>query len=814
MNIELSCSRDERRGLVRDSGVNAIDYLEVLGSQRTLLVHLFGPAAGLNEANLVIEGGVRVRSVRALWARPAFPFDENVLRQDERDRLASMPQAEREHALVVRTDTSGDFSTYTLRLVASRALADRPPDGFDPVLSEVRFSFKVDCPTDFDCAPERICDQPEPAPPPIDYLAKDYSSFRRLLLDRLSVVMPNWRERNPADVMVTLVELLSYVGDQLSYRQDAAATEAYLGTARLRRSVRRHARLLDYRVQDGVNARTWLSLEVAPGSDGAVLPAATQVLTGEPASGLVIAPEDVPPAVSRGAIVFETLDQIELREDRNLIEIHTWGDADCCLPAGATRATLVETAGGLDLRAGDAILLEEILGSESGLPADADPTHRHAVRLTAEPRPLVDPVGRPAPSPGDPPGPLDVLEVEWAPEDALPFPLCVRHHAAGPTAIARANVVLCDHGVRIENELLEPVGARRYRPVLAELGATHAVPYDSRAARAKPAADALAPDPRDALPWVFLDDGADRWEPERDLLGSDRFAASFVVEMEDDGRAHLRFGDDVLGRAPSPGTRFTATYRVGNGRGGNVAPGALTRVVAPLVDLLSVTNPLPAVGGTDPEPTEQVRLYAPQAFRTQRRAVTPADYAGRAQQHRQVQRAGATRRWTGSWHTVFITIDRVGGRDIDPAFERELRAFIDPYRLAGHDIEIDAPRYIALDIALRVCTSPGYVRANVKRALLETFSARDLPGRRRGWFHPDNLTFGQTLYLSPIVATAMTVPGVEWVEVVTFQRFGQPAAGELAAGQMVFEPLEIARLDNDPNRAENGRIDFLMEGGL
>ena len=38
------------------------------------------------------------------------------------------------------------------------------------------------------------------AHPQIDYLAKDYASFRRLMLDRLSVTMPDWRERNPADI--------------------------------------------------------------------------------------------------------------------------------------------------------------------------------------------------------------------------------------------------------------------------------------------------------------------------------------------------------------------------------------------------------------------------------------------------------------------------------------------------------------------------------------------------------------------------------------------------------------------------------------
>ena len=76
----------------------------------------------------------------------------------------------------------------------------------------------------------------------------------------------------------------------------------------------------------------------------------------------------------------------------------------------------------------------------------------------------------------------------------------------------------------------------------------------------------------------------------------------------------------------------------------------------------SVSNPLPARGGTDPEPMEEARQNAPAAFRVQQRAVTPDDYAEKAGLHPDVQRAAATWRWTGCWYTIFLTIDRRGGR--------------------------------------------------------------------------------------------------------------------------------------------------------
>jgi predicted phage baseplate assembly protein len=297
------------------------------------------------------------------------------------------------------------------------------------------------------------------------------------------------------------------------------------------------------------------------------------------------------------------------------------------------------------------------------------------------------------------------------------------------------------------------------------------------------------------------------------LLSSSRISQAFVMEMED-GVGVLRFGDDVLGQEPAGGTRFQPLYRVGNGRAGNVGSGALAHVVTNDDGIEAVCNILPAQGGNDAERTEDVRLDAPQAFRAQERAVTAADYAAAAESHPEVQKAVASRRWTGSWHTMFVTVDRRGGRSVDAAFEAELRAFLERFRLAGHDLEIEPPRLVPLHIAVKVCVAQGHYRAAVKAALREVFSNRHLGDGRRGFFHPDRFTFGQPVYLSQIISTAMEVPGVAWVDVLTFQRWGKPSLGERRAGVISTGRLEIAVLDNNPNAPEKGKITFMMEGGL
>jgi hypothetical protein len=801
---QLHCPDGQRLEALRERpglGLNAIDHVEVLPSRRALLVHCLYELAGLEARNVRIEGGVRVTTIGIVAAHRADQLPAGRLSAADQQVVDAIPAPlpgdtvdRRKAALAVLCDDSGDFSTYTLRLVAADDERE-PPPGFDALLNEARFSFMVDCHSGLDCERADPCVEREPEPPHIDYLARDYASFRRLMLDRLAQSVPDWRERNAADLGVTLVEAVSYAADHIAYQQDAAATEAYLGTARLRPSVRRHTRLLDYRLHEGCSARAWICVEVEPGAP-VPLDAGAR-LTSEQVDAAALETE-----VAAGAVVFETLHDARFVEARNALALHTWADGHCCLPRGATRATLRGKAADVQLKAGDVLVLERL--DAKGEPRSADPL-RHMVRLVA------DAVGD-----RDPVGPVEVVEVEWHEDDALPFALPLEDQGATGPVIARANVVLADHGLWVADPPIRLPERRRPRPALARTGLTHARPYEhERAVRdPEPATSTTRADPGAARPAIELRSEGERWAPERELLRSGPFASRFVVEMEEDGRARLRFGDGVMGRRPKGGQLFEPRYRIGNGPAGNVGPETLTRLLDAPSGVRRVRNPLPAAGGTAPEALERARLDAPYAFRRQERAVTADDYAEVAARYRGVQRAAATRRWTGSWYTMFITVDRAGGLPVDRAFEDALVAFLDAHRLAGYDVEVDGPRYVPLDVELFVCVAPDRVRVDVEQALRDALSARRLPGGRLGFFHPDNLTFGQPVRLGPLLAAAMGVDGVERVEPRRFQRFGEHSRGELEAGLLTVERLEIAQLDDDPSRPESGSLELEMGGGL
>ncbi|MEU9449270.1 putative baseplate assembly protein [Streptomyces sp. NPDC048277] len=435
-----------RRAKVRAAQLNGVDAVEVSDDGLLLTVTFLGKAPhGLGPENVRIDGGRRVTGITAV--------DVSVEREED---------PELDDRLYVTLDRAGDTSRHRLSLVETDPYGrpgTEPFRGFDQRYHSAGFSFRPDRPTPFDCTEDRADTTDFPAAPVVDYTARDYDTIRKLLLDRLALTTPDWAERNPADLGITLVELLAYTGDQISYQQDAVATEAYLDTARRRVSVRRHVKLIDYAMHDGCTARAYVTVRTA--GDTTLAPgtfrfASVDVRTldphDRPEPGTVIDENDLGDLDERGSVeVFEPVvsaDPLELRVAHNAIRLWTWGGEVCALPRGATSATLrdrwqdPETCRDrrLALRPGDLLVLEEVKGPRTGTPGDADPSHRQAVRLTSV-TPAVDRIE-------DQP----VLEVTWAADDALRFPLRLTTRGGRDclpvedVTLARGNVVLVDHG--------------------------------------------------------------------------------------------------------------------------------------------------------------------------------------------------------------------------------------------------------------------------------------------------------------------------------------------------------------------------------
>jgi hypothetical protein len=116
-----------------------------------------------------------------------------------------------------------------------------------------------------------------------------------------------------------------------------------------------------------------------------------------------------------------------------------------------------------------------------------------------------------------------------------------------------------------------------------------------------------------------------------------------------------------------------------------------------------------------------------------------------------------------------------------------------------------------LEITLNVCVLPGYFRSDVKRALLGFFGSRRRADGSPGFFHPDNFTFGDSVYLSAILAAAQSVTGVRHVEAAIFRRQGETTT--VVPTELTTARLEIPRVENNPAVADHGIIGFTMKGG-
>src|SRR5271170_6686 len=252
-------AKDRRAQILKSTVLNGIDFVEIASPQQTTLrVHFLNGVQlrGSLSAAPLIDGGETIATVTVL------PIDDSTDWGYDTGHLT----------LTLRVQAPGDFSNYTLHMQSA---------ALDQFFSTVQFSFKALCPSDLDCEPAPVQCPPVTADvPPIDYLAKDFLSFRQALLDFSALRYPQWQERSEADFGMMFLEALAGTADDLSYTQDRVAAEATLETATQRRSIVRHARLVDYQPRPPTSATVQLQFNVA----GSAIPASLQV-TGTTPNG-------------------------------------------------------------------------------------------------------------------------------------------------------------------------------------------------------------------------------------------------------------------------------------------------------------------------------------------------------------------------------------------------------------------------------------------------------------------------------------------------------------------------------------------------
>jgi hypothetical protein len=847
-------SRRRAELLVTEAQDNGIDYVEVDPTDHTrLTVGFLLPLPGgadpwhlHSQPDLIqISGGERVRAIT----------------------VTSVAVVDAQ-TLAVTVDKPGDYSSYELTIDV---------DELDPVLCRIAFSFMAACPTDYDC--RDVCAPPGETgdEPRIDTLAKDYASFRQMLLDLMAQRHPSMSDQHPADLAITILELLAFHADELSYAQDAAAAEGYLDTARRRISVRRHARLVDYFLHEGRNAAVGAHIAV---TGPLTVPAGTRLLSRIPGplpGTHTAAPVAIPDSLLTGAalaappfsgcVIFETSCQLTADPLGNLLRIHTWGDDEFWLPAGARTAWLWSadpgersgqpgTATLPPLAPGDLIIVEQTRSPQTGAAADADPAARWMMRLT-DVQSGSDPAYqqvydvsadgqatlRERTSSTEPA--LPVLGVRWSQADAPDRAVCVRAIMAdgdpvADVSVARGNVVPADHGVTYTGADVTPAGwppqdtgAAGTAPIVAPLRLSiPQAPLTFQIGTLGTQRTDLSGPPEAAVPALtVLGQPAvgpgEVFTPVPDLFDSGPNDLNLVAEVDDSGHGLVRFGDGILGRFPADAVQFTATYRIGNGTAGNIGGEALAHIALPapmLPSVAAVRNPLQASLGTDPETVEHARQIAPDYFRAdQARAVTEQDAVNAVLALPGVRSAVAALRWTGSWYTWLIGVLPADPADLvdtgatqlelSDSLRAQVVAAMDLVRLCGQDVDVRPPVFVGVELGLHVCAAEGQSRAAVRDLVRDALIAPALPGGGQGLLAAAALTFGKALELGEVYATVAVLPGVTSVMATLLRRYQQPDNGELASGRLAAATWEILRLDDDPSLPSRGVLYLEIDGG-
>jgi hypothetical protein len=610
-------------------------------------------------------------------------------------------------------------------------------------------------------------------PAAIDYTARDFDVLRTMLQAVADERAGMGLADHPVSQTGALIEQLAYLGDALSYSQDGVATEAYLASARRRISVSRHAELLDYVVGTAQSARVWVRFKAAA---QITLPARTQLLAGAAALPVLVPADALPAALAAGALVFETLDEVTLEPDRAPYQLASMQHAAARLAPGATSATVAGS--GTGLHAGQLILIEPVdpLSTPAG----------QVVRLTQVSDAAQDTI------------------VEWGQADAL-----VGDEALTQTAVQLrvGNLVLAEQAQTHDWAVLpRPVSGVAYWPELPFLRPAFTAPApaggNGTGASATDMLNATGAQIQAAVEVRAGPEGYFRpWSVRQSLLDSGPFDPAFVVEVEDDGTARLRFGDGTNGMRPPVGATFEAMVRSGGGSAGNVGIGAIAHIVGIGQPQLRVRNPVSAVGGADPEPLANVRLHAPTAFRSTDRAVTADQYSAAALEVDGVADATTIIVPTGTGPLARVRIFAGDWTTPVQPLVAQVADALGRVRPVGVSVDVGGAIAMPVTIELDVTADPDWSLAAIASSIEKTLNAR-LVG-------PGQFGFATILYRSEVLTWLMPLAGVIDATLTRF-RFTEDAADAPAVDELVPPFGHIIRIDNDPSAAEMGSVSFRL----
>ncbi|UUZ68698.1 putative baseplate assembly protein [Polaromonas sp. P2-4] len=294
------------------------------------------------------------------------------------------------------------------------------------------------------------------------------------------------------------------------------------------------------------------------------------------------------------------------------------------------------------------------------------------------------------------------------------------------------------------------------------------------------------------------------WAEKPTLFGAAATDRAYALNVDEQGRAWVVFGDGVRGaRLPSGVNNVRAKYRQGLGQEGNVGSDKLTQLMTRPLGLKSVSNPVAAQGGSDPEPAGQARRTMPLGTRTLGRVVSVLDYEDFAMAFAGIAKAQAQVLQLPGGPTIAITVAGQDGTELssnNPVWNNlrlALKASGDPHV----NVTLLSYQPSPFHLGLKVKRDPSYELKPLLAAVEAVL---------RSHFAFDARSLGQPVLQSGVIAVVHSVPGVVAVDLDFLYGGTAPVAQTLKSRQTrllasrmrvsggVALPAELLMLDAAP----------------
>jgi hypothetical protein len=269
---------------------------------------------------------------------------------------------------------------------------------------------------------------------------------------------------------------------------------------------------------------------------------------------------------------------------------------------------------------------------------------------------------------------------------------------------------------------------------------------------------------------ISLTVGGQPWTEVRSFYGQLADAKVFVTFEDDAGSTHVMSGDGVNGaRFPTGVNNIVATYRIGAGTASPPA-GKLSVIAQSYPGLRAVLNPVAVGGGSDPDPPDQVRRYAPRSVLAFGRAVSALDYQALAALTPGVTRANAVWAWNDARQRTLVTVYVGDAAAAAAAAKTALAAAGDPNR----PVQVVQATSVAVTLSLTVTVAAGMDPNTISAGIVAALTDPDT-----GLFGPVLSAIGRPVFDSQIEAAVLAVPGAVAITAAGFSVDGNPDPGPL-----------------------------------